>query len=203
MHCASSRQGAGRSRQPRVRTKSVSLHARLQRFFFTVGVALVGAALIYFSADSAVGNLIAAALIWMLAELLVRRMRLVLPGILLACFFVFLIFQAADAGWNQYVGYPPQLVRMTLRGLLLQNATPAALLVKFGAVAAAASLFYWRFRLPFTLLLIAGSLVAAATIAAGLVQLRRCDVRRGGCLFVCGLLVFAQRWPTTSPTRHV
>ncbi len=160
-------------------------------FFFTVGVALVGAALVYFSAQSAVANLVAAVLIWMLAELLVRRMRLVLPGILLACFFVFFFFQGADAAWVQFAGYSPKLIRTTLSELFLQNATPAALLAKFGTVAAAALLFYWRFRLPFTLLLIAGSLVAAAMAAAGLTQLPDAAFIAATVYLGCGLLVFA------------
>jgi hypothetical protein len=52
--------------------------------FFAVGVLLFGSGLGFFAGSSAVGNLIAVALIWALAELLVRRMRLVLPGVVLA-----------------------------------------------------------------------------------------------------------------------
>ena len=166
-------------------------------FFFTVGVALVGAALIHFSTQNPVGNLIAAAviaaaIIWMLAELLVRRMRLVLPGILLTCFFVYFVFQAADAGWSQFVGSPPRLIRTTLKELFLQNSTPGALLAKLGAVAATASLFYWRFRLPFALLPIAASLVAAAMIAAAaLPQRPDAPFVVAAVYLLCGFLVFA------------
>jgi hypothetical protein len=178
-------------------------------FFFTVGVALVGAALIHFSTQNPIGNLIyfstqnpignltaaaviAAAVIWMLAELLVRRMRLVLPGILLTCFFVYFVFQAVDAGWNQFVGSPPRLIRTTLKELFLQNSTPGALLAKLGAVAATASLFYWRFRLPFALLPIAGSLVAAAMITAAAVAQRPDAAFVVAAVYLlCGLLVFA------------
>ena len=169
-------------------------------FFFTVGVALVGAALVYFGTRSAVGNMIAAVVMWMLAELLVRRMRLVLPGILLACFFVLFVFQATDAGWT-LAGNPPQLIRRTMNEWFQQNSTPAALLVKFGTVAATASLFYWRFRLPFTLLLIAGSLVAAVT--AGLAQLPNSQLLISLVLFVSGLLVFgaAMAYDVSDPDR--
>src|ERR1051325_8599148 len=53
--------------------------------FFTLGVALLAAGVAYFTSRFPFGNLLALAVIWVLAEILVGRQRLVLPGILLAC----------------------------------------------------------------------------------------------------------------------
>src|SRR5581483_8535491 len=56
-------------------------------FFFAIGVALLGGGLAFFTSAVPLFSLIAALIVWALAELLVARMRLVLPGILLVCFF--------------------------------------------------------------------------------------------------------------------
>src|SRR5262245_32948449 len=56
-------------------------------FFLAVGIALAGAGLAYFTAATPSRSLAAAAIAWTLAELLVARMRLVLPGILLVGIF--------------------------------------------------------------------------------------------------------------------
>ena len=69
-------------------------------FFFAVGVALVGTALSLFAGSTVIANLFSALLIWLLAEVLVRRMRLALPGILLACFFLFFVLGATEMDWN-------------------------------------------------------------------------------------------------------
>lgn len=66
-------------------------------FFFATGVVMLGAGMMYFAGPGSGGNLAAAVVVWGLAELLVRRMRLVLPGLLLACFFVALIYRAIPA----------------------------------------------------------------------------------------------------------
>jgi hypothetical protein len=63
--------------------------------------------------------------------------------------------------------------------------------VKLGAVAIMGLMFYLRFRLPFTLLLIAGSLVTAAMVATGLPQLPDAAPVVATVYLVCGLLVFA------------
>ena len=57
-------------------------------FFFAIGVALFGGGLIFFTFAVPLYSLISVLIVWALSELLVARMRLVLPGILLACFFV-------------------------------------------------------------------------------------------------------------------
>src|SRR5262249_40565119 len=56
-------------------------------FFFATGVVLLGAGAVFFTMHEPMRNIAAAAVTWALAELLVGRMRLVLPGILLTLFF--------------------------------------------------------------------------------------------------------------------
>ncbi len=67
----------------------------------------LGAALIFFTGFEPVYCLAAAAFIWALSELLVRRMRLVLPGILLSVLFVFFTYQAIPANQLIHGGQPP------------------------------------------------------------------------------------------------
>ena len=68
-------------------------------FFFAVGIVLFGAGIAFFAGTGPIKNLLAAALIWALAEFLVRRMRLVLPGILLVSLFAFFVFRLAQLNW--------------------------------------------------------------------------------------------------------
>ena len=63
--------------------------------FFAIGIALLGGGMIFFTAPTPLHSLIGALIIWALAELLIGRMRLVLPGILLACFFVAFVVLAS------------------------------------------------------------------------------------------------------------
>ena len=67
-------------------------------FFFAVGVVLLGAGLSMFAGmyASPIAYAAAAVIMWGLAELLVRRMRLVLPGMVIAIYFVvFVVFGIA------------------------------------------------------------------------------------------------------------
>ena len=78
-------------------------------FFFAVGIILFGIGIIYFAGVNPLYNLVAAALIWALAELLVRRMRLVLPGILLTCLFAFFVYRLTELDWSwlsKFTGLP-------------------------------------------------------------------------------------------------
>ena len=63
-------------------------------FFFAIGILLLCAAMAFFTGLAAIPSLVAAAIVWGLSELLVKRMRLVLPGILLSLFFLFFVFAA-------------------------------------------------------------------------------------------------------------
>jgi hypothetical protein len=57
--------------------------------------------MLYFAGPGGGANLAAAVVVWGLAELLVRRMRLVLPGLLLVCFFVAFAYRSIPADlWN-------------------------------------------------------------------------------------------------------
>jgi hypothetical protein len=126
--------------------------------FLAVGIVLLSAGLMFFVPPSSIAaNLIAAIVIWALAELLVGRRRLVLPGILLALLFVFFAFRAVPAYLLPFVTSSGQPDRYLAD--VLGSGVPSELALKAGIAAAAAALFYVRFRFPFALLLVAGSLV--------------------------------------------
>src|SRR4029077_131548 len=109
-----------------------------------------------------------------MSELLVARMRLVLPGILLACFFVIFVVLASPIDFlfagvaqrpSDFAALQDWYVTPRYEGahaggplLLLQHLGLVAMAYA-GAGVAAAALFYARFRLPFALLLVAGGLV--------------------------------------------
>lgn len=162
-------------------------------FFFAVGIVLFGVGIAYFAGSDPIENLIAAALVWALAEFLVRRMRLVLPGILLACLFAFFIFRLTDwpliahlTGLSSSV--PPQLAvsQYTVFGELARVAIAAKAL----ATALATAIFYARFQLPFVLLVIAASLVLLVTTVLGPL-LPPSSSTNALLLLACGLAVFA------------
>jgi hypothetical protein len=165
-------------------------------FFFAIGVLLLGFGLAFFSSTNGrafwlAGNIIAAGVIWVLAELLVRRMRLVLPGILLACFFVVFVFRAIPI--DLLIAGPPPVADPRAPSnwveflLGTRHVAPVTVVAKALVATIAALLYYARFRLPFALLPIAAGLVLAAMAAAG--------IWTGGpvsqlMLLVCGLAVF-------------
>jgi hypothetical protein len=162
-------------------------------FFFAVGIVLLGSGLAYFSrlVDTTGAYLLAAAVTWALAELLVRRMLLVLPGILLACFFVAFVYRAVPADLWSFASVPvlprvPQSFGGMLAASLWGIGVPVAVAVKAIVTAIAAALFYARFRLPFALLLIAGGcVVAVQAIASQWIGAQQV------VLLLCGLGVFA------------
>ena len=174
-------------------------------FFFAVGVVLLGSAMLYYLGAAATANGAAhlalpiliwgagAAICWELSELLIRRMRLVLPGILLAGLFLIFVFLATPAiDILYYLQIPPQAgshsVLANFKGIAL-SAFPLKALV----AAIALVLFYARFRLPFTLLLIAGSLVVGvmATTALFLPADVSGAFSDAVILLICGLAIFA------------
>ncbi|MGE0005528.1 MAG: hypothetical protein AB7S92_08055 [Parvibaculaceae bacterium] len=112
-------------------------------FFIALGVVLLGVGL--WAAASAIPGVagvfpvIFIVVMWGLAEFLTRKLKLTLPSIVLAVFIVStLAFVLKD--------------RLSDTGSLLIASLSAAL---------SALLFYWRFRLPFALLLLAGACVAS------------------------------------------
>jgi hypothetical protein len=136
-------------------------------FFFAIGILLLGFGMMFFTGGASVLNLVAAVLVWALAELLVRRMRLVLPGILLAVFFLMFVFLAVPTNlftWSTAPGQP--MAGNKLLAAFGFSAWPLLAMTKALIGTFAASLYYWRFRLPFALLPIAGSLVLVFTSLA-------------------------------------
>ena len=168
-------------------------------FFFAIGVALLGGGLIVFTIAVPLHNLIAAAVIWALAELLVARMRLVLPGMLLACFFVAFILLASPIDFllTESTQTPPGFA--TLRdwftntrgsGPALQDAWKKLTIACSSLGAAAALLFYARFRLPFALALVAGGLVGATLGATTFIGADSTSWIMPFVLLACGSAVF-------------
>lgn len=174
-------------------------------FFFAIGIVLFGSALIYYLGSAvtrygaghpALPSLIwasGAAICWALSELLVRRMRLVLPGILLAGLFLLFVFMATpQVDILRYLQIPPYVAEHSVfanfRGIGI-GAFPLKALVATVAL----SLFYARFRLPFTLLLIAASFVVGVmTITAVfLPESLNNTMTDSVILLICGLSVFA------------
>jgi hypothetical protein len=161
-------------------------------FFFAVGIVLFGVGLAYFAGISPIWNLVAAGLIWALSEFLVRRMRLVLPGILLAFLFVFFAFRLTELDWPSVAHLIGKQVLLPPRfstNMVFGSFEPIALAVKALVATAAAVAFYVRFRLPFALLLIAASFVMFVWTA--LLFLLPHVVPPSLILLACGLGVFA------------
>jgi hypothetical protein len=164
-------------------------------FFFAVGIVLFGAGIVFFSGADLIKNILAAALIWALAEFLVRRMRLVLPGILLVSLFAFFVFRLTQFNWatlSHSIGLPLRLTPgfPTRPNPMLDSFEPIAIAVKALAAALAATLFYLRFRLPFALLVIAGCLVLFVSMLLGPVLFPNTSTYPF-ILLACGLAVFA------------
>jgi hypothetical protein len=174
-------------------------HFRFMRgfndFFLAIGVVLLGTSLIYFVKGSPSGSLAAAAGTWALAELLVGRMRLVLPGILLTCFFVMFIFDGMPLDdWFGPTPLPRQQVpqnwvALLFGGTIFPRIAPFAISLKALVAGVAALLFYARFRLPFALLPLAASIVLALVAAS--VPVFNATVAYSLVLLGCGVMVFA------------
>jgi hypothetical protein len=126
-------------------------------FFIALGVVLLGIGL--WAAAETIPLLgvafpvIFIAVMWGLAEYLTRRLKLTLPSIVLAVFIV--------PGLAYYVHGI-----IAIRNDATWLTFPQALLLPGLAAIIAALLFYLRFRLPFALLLLAGSCVATFLAAA-------------------------------------
>jgi hypothetical protein len=162
-------------------------------FFFATGVLLFGLGTRFFAGPTPIGNLVAAAMMWALAELLVARMRLVLPGILLAILFVSFVFVAVPVDWLD-----PAVTARPIRPAVVYpwvgwiGSAGSVTVAAKGLIAGAAALaFYARFRLPFALLLVAGGLVIAVMMAARLIVPQAANAAMAAVLLLCGLAVFA------------
>ena len=170
-------------------------------FFFAIGVALLGGGLVFFTFAVPLHSLIGAIIIWALAELLVARMRLVLPGILLACYFVVFALLASPIDfWFGLLAKNP-LAFDSLREWFtsIRGGMPMArpsvmmpmLVIAYSLSGAVAALvFYARFRLPFALLLVAGGLVSAVIATLHLYWPDPAKTFEPFVLLACGIAVF-------------
>jgi len=190
--------------QRRERERAIALdHEERFRFlrgfndvFFAIGVVLFVAGLLYFAPPGASGSILTAAVVWGLAELLVGRMRLVLPGILLAIAFVVLVFAAsvrmpAESWLGAGIDLRAPTALSVLQGLQYYPGGPLFFAARALVPAAAAGLFYWRFKLPFALLPMAVSLSIAALGVASFLLPNATVTTDTVVLLVCGLAVFA------------
>jgi len=189
-------------RRERVRAAAVG-HEERFRFlrgfndvFFAIGVVLFLLGARYFMPPGATGHLLMAAVVWGLAELIVRRFRLVLPGILLAAIFVAEVFIASVQtpaeswlGLDIHLRLPTDL--SLLQALQLYPGGPLAFTARALVPAAAAGAFYWRFKLPFALLPLAASLVVAALGVASVLVPRAGPLTDTAVFLLLGLGVFA------------
>jgi hypothetical protein len=168
--------------------------------FFAIGVALLGGGIAFFTIAVPAHSLLAAAIVWALSELLVARRRLVLPGILLVCSFVVFMLSASpiDFWFMPATQWPIDIEalrdwftrpRMAADQMVLS--TPVVTSIYALAGAAAALLFYARFRLPFALLPVAAGLVVALLAAMHHHWPRPPEPLAALVLFGCGFLVFA------------
>lgn len=164
-------------------------------FFFAIGILLLGSGIAFFaSSQNHWSYLLAAVIIWALSELLVRRMRLVLPGILLSIFFVMFVFQAVPADllpWAQNTVPRFPLIDPIYHTLLGLTGVPAVAATKALIGAAAAGVYYWRFLLPFALLPIACSLALAFVSSVEVLFGRMPGTATSILSLVCGLAIFA------------
>jgi hypothetical protein len=161
-------------------------------FFFAIGILLLGSGIAFFTTGDANTwpPVAAAALMWGLSELLVRRMRLVLPGILLSVFFICFVYLAVplDLVGSSVPRFP--LANPLVHTLFGITGAPLVTATKSLIGTAAAGLYYWRFRLPFTLLPIGASLVVVIVSLVELAFWRISATANSLLGLACGLAVF-------------
>lgn len=185
--------------------------------FFAIGIVLLGAAMIFYIANyarlysgnqPAMGSAIwasGAVISWLLSELLIRRMRLVLPGILLSVLFLIFVFMATPSiDMIALYRVPLEIESQSFLGLF-KGLALTAIPLKALSAAVAMALYYWRFRLPFALLPIAGSLTIAV-LAITTVMLpygSNTVLSEAFILLLCGLVTFtmAMRFDLSDRTR--
>ena len=128
-----------------------------------------------------------AVIAWALSEYFCARRRMLLPSIVLASLFTLFVGVAAFAlsAWIQIEGTTTNALNGFSQGQgtiedtarALSSDTRSSLLITCGASIFAAFLFYLRFRLPFTMMLMAINVTSAAfLIAFGYETLLLCGV---------------------------
>jgi hypothetical protein len=174
--------------------------------FLTTGVLFVVAALIGASGTRSPGDWLRAPVlpvvfaapivIWVLAEVLVGRMRAVLPGIALATSLCYFAACAVDSLLP--LSSLPHAERYSRSAL---NFNKDLVLYSIAAAFAAASAFYVRFRFPFALLLM------AVTAAIGVLTAINLQLGPGQWSYLAallmGLVIFAlaMRFDMSDPER--
>jgi hypothetical protein len=165
--------------------------------FFAIGIVLFLGGLLYFMEKSALGMAVMAAVAWLLAEVLVARRRLVLPGIVLAVAFVGFVFAASVyLPVETWLGMEIRPIGTAVPSSVLQflqyyPGGPLMFAARALVATAAAALFYWRFGLPFALLPLALSLVVAVVGVASFLFPQAAGVSDTIVFLLCGLGVFA------------
>ncbi len=103
--------------------------------------------------------LLFAGLFWLMAEWITLKRRINFPSIVLSIFFGVFILNAMKWGWSAFF--------ITEGGIDVFKTKDAGIgvLSIFSLTAVAMGLFFWRFRLPFSILLFAVSLLAVALTA--------------------------------------
>jgi hypothetical protein len=137
---------------------------------------------------SVVGGAVVATLAWVLGEFFTRRRRMALPSILLLLFFLAGTFKSASGMFDR---------RIELFGS--EGASRAALSIVAIACGAAASLHWWRFKVPITVA--AGT---AALVGAAYAALAPEPTLRLALVLTFGLAVFAGAmwWDASDPERR-
>lgn len=165
--------------------------------FVTIGLALFLGALGYFGDVLGAAGMwaVIGAASWLLAEFFTRVQRMALPSIVLLVVFCASVFMAASTGLGSTLPLIPSLASLGEDPLTLALAGLATLL--------AATLHYWRFRVPITL---AAGAAAVVAIVVGLVAAAApggIEAAINPVLMVCGLCVFAlaMRFDISDPQR--
>ena len=165
--------------------------------FFFAGLLLLVAV---FTAATASGTIVPAVMTWLLAEQLVRRMRLVLPGLLLVLLFALFVSNAVPLEWFGRKAFLYESIITPPLFSPIGYVVPEITIVRGFLVVLASLAFFARFRFPLALLPIAGGLVIAATAIA---QLCLPAIDAGAMLLLCGLFVLAaaMAFDVTDPSR--
>ncbi len=165
--------------------------------FIALGIALIAAAFATFmfvsQANGVVVAAVAVAVMWGLAEIVIRRYRAVLPAIFIS---------VAIAAFAYVVLLQTSTPTVKLRGLM--GPWSHAGLVETLALLLFVAAFYWRFRLPFTLALLGGIGYACAFLVVAHFGGIQAAAAWGHVITLCsGLLLFgiAVAYDFSDPNR--
>lgn len=154
-----------------VRDEAPRFFRSFNDLFIGLGVVILGYALNFgatlVSGGEAGAKFIAmlaiAGIFWLLAEWITGIRRINFPSIVIALFFLYFLGEGLRIGWEAYFLQDQALTNVTelmqWRGVVLICLT----------LTAAMALYFWRFRLPFSVLLLAGAV--GVSLVAGLLYL--------------------------------